>query len=88
LTTALFGLMPCCRRTANHLSAPLKSVRFGPISPTMKLLQGLQIESDARGLVSIMSPTGWSSGPINARVNRQLDAWAAIDSATACGLAC
>jgi Uma2 family endonuclease len=40
------------------------------------LLEGFQIESDAHGVVSIMSPTGWSSGPINARVIRQLDAWA------------
>lgn len=40
------------------------------------LLDGFQIESDAQGVVSIMSPTGWSSGPINARIIRQLDAWA------------
>src|SRR3974390_3498905 len=40
------------------------------------LLEGFQIESDAHGVVSIMSPTGWSSGPINARVIRELDAWA------------
>lgn len=40
------------------------------------LLDGFQIESDAQGIVSIMSPTGWSSGPINARIIRQLDAWA------------
>lgn len=40
------------------------------------LLEGFQIESDAHGVVSIMSPTGWGSGPINARVIRQLDAWA------------
>src|SRR5919201_228087 len=40
------------------------------------LLDGFQIESDAQGVVSIMSPTGWSSGPITARVIRQLDAWA------------
>ena len=40
------------------------------------LLEGFQIESDAQGVVSIMSPTGWSSGPINARIIRQLDAWA------------
>src|SRR6266542_790851 len=40
------------------------------------LLEGFQIESDAQGVVSIMSPTGWSSGPLNARVVRQLDQWA------------
>jgi Uma2 family endonuclease len=40
------------------------------------LLEGFQIESDAHGVVSIMSPTGWSSGPINARIIRLLDAWA------------
>src|SRR5918911_4904524 len=40
------------------------------------LLDGFQIASDAQGIVSIMSPTGWSSGPINARIIRQLDAWA------------
>ncbi|MBV9328037.1 MAG: Uma2 family endonuclease [Chloroflexi bacterium] len=40
------------------------------------LLEGFQIASDAHGVVSIMSPTGWSSGPINARIIRQLDAWA------------
>jgi Uma2 family endonuclease len=40
------------------------------------LLESFQIESDAQGVVSIMSPTGWSSGPINARIIRQLDAWA------------
>lgn len=41
-------------------------------------LEGFQIESDAHGVVSIMSPTGWSSGPINARIIRQLDAWAEV----------
>jgi Uma2 family endonuclease len=40
------------------------------------LLDGFQVESDGHGIVSIMSPTGWSSGPINARIIRQLDAWA------------
>jgi Uma2 family endonuclease len=42
------------------------------------LLDGFQIDSDAHGVVSIMSPTGWSSGPVNARIIRQLDAWAEI----------
>jgi len=40
------------------------------------LLDGFQIESDPQGVVSILSPTGWSSGPINARIIRLLDAWA------------
>ena len=42
------------------------------------LLECFQIESDAHGVVSIMSPTGWSSGPINARIIRQLDTWAEV----------
>lgn len=42
------------------------------------LLEGFQIESDAHGVVSIVSPTGWSSGPINARIIRQLDSWAEV----------
>src|SRR5215467_7857065 len=42
------------------------------------LLEGFQIESDPHGVVSITSPTGWSSGPINARIIRQLDAWAEV----------
>ena len=40
------------------------------------LLEGFRVESDAHGVVSIMSPTGWSSGPINARIIRELDTWA------------
>jgi len=36
------------------------------------LLEGFQIESDAQGVVSITSPTSWSSGPINARVDRRM----------------
>lgn len=42
-------------------------------------LEGFQIESDRRGVISIMSPTGWTSGPINAHVCAQLDNWSHQD---------
>jgi len=42
-------------------------------------LEGFQIESDGQGVITIVSPTGWISGPINARVCAHLDQWARQD---------
>jgi Uma2 family endonuclease len=42
-------------------------------------LEGLRIESDAHGVISIMSPTGWISGPIGSYVTARLDDWARQD---------
>lgn len=39
-------------------------------------LEGFRIESDVQGVVTIMSPTGWASGPITTAVTTELVLWA------------
>jgi Uma2 family endonuclease len=42
-------------------------------------LEGFRIEADANEVVSIMSPTGWISGPMDAYVLGRLQGWAERD---------